>query len=413
MRSGLTPFDVIVIGAGPAGLFCAIHAARGGLSVLLLEKNHAPGRKLLISGSGQCNITHDSPIKDFPGHYGGAGNFLKPALMSFSNIALIVFFEEHGLGMRTTEQGKVFPSTMKAEDVLRVLEKECEHEGVSIRYDDPVKSVKLADRTFKTIGKATYEGSSLVIATGGASYPGTGSTGDGYRLAASLGHTITETVPALAPVIARENPFGDLSGIAFSGIHFSIWRGGKKRGVYHGDLLFTHEGLSGPVILDASRDIREGDVLAISFVKSGSVEEFSRDLQRRLDLQPTSRVKHVLTSYGIPERFATKMLGISGIPSETTGAHLTKEKRTSIIGNLTGFPVTVARLGGFEVAMVTRGGVSRAEVNQKTMQSRLVPGLYFAGEVLDIDGDTGGYNLQAAFSTGFLAAHGILEREKK
>ena len=315
--------------------------------------------------------------------------------------------------MRTTEEGKVFPSTMKAGDVLRVLENECEHEGVSIRYDNPVKSVILADGTFKTIGKAAYEGSSLVIATGGASYPGTGSTGDGYRLAASFGHTVTETAPALAPVIVRENPFGDLAGVTFSGIHFSLWRDGKKRDAYHGDLLFTHEGLSGPGILDASRDIREGDVIAISFVKSGNRDEFSRDLQKRLDLQPTSRVKNVLTSYGIPERFASKMLGISGIPADTTGAHLTKEKRTAIIGNLTGFPVTVARLGGFEVAMVTRGGVARAEVNQKTMESRLVPGLFFAGEVLDIDGDTGGYNLQAAFSTGFLAAYGILGRGKR
>jgi predicted Rossmann fold flavoprotein len=333
--------------------------------------------------------------------------------MSFSNTALVGFFEEHGLGMKTTEGGKVFPSTMRSSDVVRVLGSECEKERVLIRYDHPVKSLKLSDGYFKVMGKALFEGSSLVISTGGASYPGTGSTGDGYRLAASFGHTITETAPALTPVIVRENPFGDLAGVSFAGTQFSLWREGKKRGSYRGDLLFTHEGLSGPGILDASRDIREGDIIAISFVKSRSRDEFSRDLLRRLDLHPISGVKKVLSTYGLPERLVVKILAISGVPAETTGAHLTKEKRNEITGNLTGFPVRVSRLGGYDVAMVTRGGVSLTEVNQKTMESRLVPGLYFAGEVLDIDGDTGGYNIQAAFSTGFIAAKSILVKSRR
>jgi len=406
-------YDVIIVGAGPAGLFCAIQAARGGSRVLLLEKNHAPGKKLLISGSGQCNITHNGQIKDFFTHYGDAGNFLKPSLLSFSNTALIRFFEERGLGMISTAGGKVFPSSMRSTDVVGVLERECRKEGVSLRYDYPVENVTLKTGIFETTGKILHEGSSLVIATGGASYPLTGSTGDGYRFADSFGHTITEIAPALTPVMIAENQFADLAGISFAGIQFSLWRDRKKKGTFYGDLLFTHEGLSGPGILDASRYIREGDLITISFVKSSNRDEFSRDLRKNLDLHPTSRVKKVLSSYGLPERFVARIIEISGIPAEMTSAHLTREKRTLISGNLTGFPVSVENIGGYDEAMVTRGGVTLTEVNPKTMESRLVQSLYFAGEVLDIDGDTGGYNIQAAFSTGFLAAKSILKRRRR
>ena len=404
---------MIIVGAGPAGLFCAIQAARGGLGVLLLEKNHAPGKKLLISGSGQCNITHSGQIKDFFTHYGDAGSFLKPALLSFSNAAVIRFFEERGLGMISTAGGKVFPSTMRSTDVVGVLGRECRKEGVSLRYDHTVETVSLKDGIFKTTGKISYEGSSLVIATGGASYPLTGSTGDGYRFAASLGHNITEIAPALTPVIIAEYQFADLTGISFEGIQFSLWRDRKKKGTFYGDLLFTHEGLSGPGILDASRYIRVGDLITLSFVKSRNGDEFSRDLRKNLDLHPTSRVKKVLSAYGLPERLVARVLEISGIPAEMTSAHLTREKRTLICGNLTGFPLRVENIGGYDEAMVTRGGVTLTEVNPKTMESRLVQSLYFAGEVLDIDGDTGGYNIQAAFSTGFLAAKSILEKRRR
>ena len=404
-----TRFDVLIIGAGPAGLFCACNAATAGNAVLVLEKNPTPGKKLLLTGSGQCNITHDGPVRDFLAHYGDHGHFLKPALMNFSNTALISFFRERGLDVVTTTAGKVFPATLKSADVLHILKKECSMHGVTVQYNEPVQEVSTREDLFLVVSRnRTYCGTTLVIATGGASYPGTGSTGDGYRFASSLGHTIAETAPALAPVIADGNQFGDLAGISFDSLSFSLWREGKKIGSHRGDLLVTHHGLSGPGVLDYSRFIRAGDIIRLSFAGPVSKEQFVKDLAEKIAAHPLSNVKTIVLQYQIPERLVITLMALSGVPGDLTCAHLTKPQRNALISNLLEFPVRVGKLGGYTEAMVTRGGVSLQEIDQKTMESRLVPGLYFAGEIIDIDGDTGGYNIQAAFSTGYLAAKAIL-----
>ncbi|MGA2121909.1 MAG: NAD(P)/FAD-dependent oxidoreductase [Methanoregula sp.] len=403
--------DVVIIGAGPAGLFCAIHAANTGSRVLVLEKNSQPGAKLLLAGSGQCNLTHDGETREFVTHYGGHGKFLKPALMSFTNRDLVDFFGDRGLAMMTDENGKMFPQTRQSADVLAILLAECGNRGVTIRCSEPVQAVSRTDGAFTTTtGTKQYRSETLVITTGGASYPKCGTTGDGYRFAASLGQPVTEIAPALAPLLIRPFPFASLSGISFTRMRFSVWRDGKKVADHTGDVLFTHLGLSGPGILDASRAIRPGDVIRLSFVGAMRREEFADELAKRAAENSGWQVGTILAKYPFPERLNRKLLQLSGIPEELKCAHFSAEKRNALIANCTEFPLAVAALGDFSLAMVTRGGVALDQVDPKTMESKLVPGLFFAGEVLDIDGDTGGYNLQAAFSTGHCAAMGIRKR---
>lgn len=403
--------DVVVIGAGPAGLCCAIHAAAGGCRVLVLEKNARPGAKLLLAGSGQCNITHDGDVRDFIAHYGGHGKFLKPALMSFSNNTLVEFFRERGLAMMTEADGKVFPQSRQSADVLAVLLAGCRKQGVTIRYDEPVKGITRDAELFTVMtDAASYKTRTVVITTGGASYPQCGTSGDGYRLAASLGQPVTETAPALTPLLIRPFPFAALMGQSFEQMRFSVWREGKKVADHTGDVLFTHLGLSGPGILDASRGVRPGDTVRLSFAGALRYEEFAADIAKRAAENPNWQVGTILAKYPIPERLNRKLLKHSGIPDDLKCAHFSATQRSALVTNCTEFPLTVAALGDYKIAMVTRGGIALEIVNSRTMESRIVPGLFFAGEVLDIDGDTGGYNLQAAFSTGYLAAQGIRKR---
>jgi predicted Rossmann fold flavoprotein len=404
-------YDVIIIGAGAAGLFCAVHAAGTGSRVLLLEKNEKPGAKLLLSGSGQCNITHAGDIREFASHYGSHGKFVKPALMSFTNKNLEDFFRERGLRFMTEANGKIFPQTRQSADVLEALLAGCRKQGVIIQSSEPVTEISRSDEFFSvTTCTATYRSAFVVITTGGASYPKCGTTGDGYRLAGSLGQPVTEIAPALTPLLIRPFPFASLMGISFEEMRFSVWREGRKISEHTGDVLFTHLGLSGPGILDASRDIRPGDIVKLSFAGPIRRDEFAAELSKRVPENPGWHVGTILAKYPIPERLNRKLLYLSGIEEDLTCAHFSAEKRSLLVTNCTEFPLVVTGLGDFAVAMATRGGIALDGVNAKTMESKIVPGLFFAGEILDIDGDTGGYNLQAAFSTGFLAAQSIRKK---
>ncbi|TRZ67048.1 MAG: aminoacetone oxidase family FAD-binding enzyme, partial [Methanothrix sp.] len=249
-------YDLIIVGAGPAGLFCAINAYEKGRKILVLEKKRSPGRKLLVSGSGHCNITHDGDMQAFLDHYGDHGRFIRPAILGFTNRDLISFFEARELAMTRVESGKVFPETMRSEDVLAVLIRECGSGNVQLRCGQRVSSLTRNEDGFGVTAEGcTFRSDLLVIATGGRSYPATGSTGDGYRFARSLGHGVTDVVPALTPVRIKDHPFSGLAGITFSDMEVSLVRK-KKISVVQGDVLFTHQGLSGPGILDLSRHIR-------------------------------------------------------------------------------------------------------------------------------------------------------------
>lgn len=401
-------YQVLIIGAGPAGLSCALHAAGEERGVVILEKNPSPGRKLLITGSGQCNITHEGDIADFSMHYGDHGPFLRPALRNFTNRDLTRFFEGHGCPVTTGENGKIFPASKKASDILEVLLKECRLRSVEIRCNEAVTGVRRENGRFKVKSrKSIYSVEKLVIATGGASYPATGSSGDGYILATELGQPVTEISPALTPVYIADYPFTDLAGISFENLTLSLFRNRKKTRQAKGDILCTHHGFSGPGVLDLSRYIRPGDELKIGFIPGMGQEEVTRSLIRSIDSRGHRKVKKILEDFSLPERFIRRLLELTGVPDDLPGAQLTRSSRNLVIGALTGFPFTVERLGGFDEAMVTRGGIALGEIDPKTMESISIPHLYWIGEVLDIDGDTGGYNLQAAISTGALAARHI------
>ncbi|MDV2480954.1 NAD(P)/FAD-dependent oxidoreductase [Methanoculleus sp. Wushi-C6] len=399
---------VVIIGGGPAGLFCALEAAGEGERVIVFEKKPAPARKLLVAGSGQCNITHDGEIAGFLSHYGDHGAFLRPALMNFTNRDLIAFFAARGLGMKAEPGGKVFPETRKSSDVLDVLLTECAGRGVELRRSEPVVAVErdgdgFLVRTERGVARARV----LVLATGGASYPATGSTGDGYAFARALGQPVTEIAPALTPVYVADYPFADLAGISFEKAGIAVYRGGRLVRRHTGDLLLTHTGLSGPGILDLSRSILAGDVLRVTFLPEASAEAVRKRVADAIAAGGARQAKTVLSALPLPERFARRLLDLSGVSPGESCAHLGKKARSALAASVAEFPFSVARLGGFAEAMATRGGVALDGINPRSMASKTVQNLYCIGEVLDIDGDTGGYNLQAAFSTAALAARHI------
>lgn len=328
--------------------------------------------------------------------------------MNLTNRDLIAFFADRGLAMKAEPGGKVFPETRKSADVLAVLLAECAARGVEIRCSEAVRAVERdADGFLVRTENTTVRAGVLVIATGGASYPATGSTGDGYAFARALGQPTTEVAPALTPVYVEDYPFADLAGISFQNLTLAVYRDGKRVGRHTGDLLLTHTGLSGPGILDLSRSILPGDVLRIAFLPEATTEAVRNRLIEAVAAGGARQVKTVLCDLDLPERFVRRLLDCTGVPPGETCARLTKKARNALASSLAEFPFRVSRLGGFDEAMVTRGGVALEGIDRKTMASKTVPGLYCIGEVLDIDGDTGGYNLQAAFSTAALAARHI------
>lgn len=406
--------DVIVVGGGPAGLFCACTCAAAGKHVIILEKMPSCGRKLLISGSGQCNITHEGEISSFLVHYGEHGKFVKPSLLQYSNRELIAFFRDRGLPMAGAEGGKVFPVTRKSSDVLKVLLAECSLYGVEIRCSEPVLSAGFGNGRFLvTTRRETYCADNLVIATGGASYPATGSSGDGYQLAGSFGHRITDTGPALAAVLVRDFPLTDLAGMSFENTPITLFHDGRSVLKHHGDLLLTHTGLSGPGILDISRYIKSGDLVKVSFFPCQEPEQAKSTVTGLLMGGKGITVSRMLRDLSLPERLVKHLLGQAGIGSGQTCAHLTKGTRNTLASMITGYSFPVRALEGFDRAMVTRGGVTLKEIDPGTMESRLHRGLFFAGEVVDIDGDTGGYNLQFACSSGVVAGRNIAKKDAR
>ncbi|NVO21184.1 MAG: NAD(P)/FAD-dependent oxidoreductase [Bacteroidetes bacterium] len=401
-------FDTIIIGGGPAGIFAAINCDHG--DVLLLERNEKPGKKLLIAGSGRCNITHEGQIKDFYDHYGKNGKFLKVALHTFTNIDLINFFSSRGLNTITDKNGKVFPYTERSGDVLSLLLSESAKKGVQLRTHEKVTNIGIREDFFKVISSVSeYRCRKLVIATGGLSYPKTGSTGDGYLFARQLGHTIVPTRPSLTPVFVSDFPFVDLAGVSLTDRKISIFRENRKIDEHTGDIGFTHKGLSGPGILDFSRSIMEKDELRINFLDISS-EELRNLIIESTEKQGKATLQTFFKSHELPRSLVKALLDQAGIDPECTLARVTRDMRNCLIRFFCECSFKIDRVGGYNMAMVTTGGVNLDEINPKNMESRLVPNLFFIGEVLDIDGDTGGYNLQAAFSTGYLAAQALNSR---
>ena len=392
--------DILIIGGGPAGLFAAIHCK--GRKVIVLEKNATPGKKLLISGTGRCNLTHDCKLSDFFSHYGLNHRFLKNALHEFTNSDLIRFFEDHGLKTIVDKNGKVFPESQKAADVLQVLLNICKNNKVEIACNQHVAEISKTEAGFEVkTNKGIFSARLLVITTGGMSYPTTGSTGDGYHFAKQLGHSVVPPKPSLSPVFIRDYVMATISGVSVQDKMIYLYRGNKKINEHRGDIGFTHKGLSGPGILDFSRHILSGDILKVNFIDL-NMDNFRNELILASGKEGKTAIQTYLRKFDLPKSLLLIILKSIQIEPDIRLADITKTQRIQMLSALCEYPFVVEKVGGFNTAMVTAGGVNLDEVNSQTMESKLVPGLYFAGEVLDIDGDTGGYNLQAAFSMGYV-----------
>ena len=404
-----SPFDVIIIGGGPAGLACALGVGWRHLSVLLLEKKEHLGRKLLISGTGQCNLTHSGSVDAFLDHYGDTskGRFVKPALYHFTNGDLCEFIQNHGITLEETDGGKIFPASRRSKDIVELFRSQCDKHGVTFAVNSSVKTIKKEDGLFHVQTDANrFLSRNLVLATGGCSYPATGSTGDGYRLAADLGHTITPIRPGLTPVIAADYRLADCSGISVADVGVTYIRatGKKEKRTIRGPVLLTHRGISGPAVLDFSRHLAPGDTLILNWLGDTTRESLNTYLTQTLAENGRKTLKNTLRFTGLPERLIATILESNGILPDMPSCKVARFVRETIASRLTGFPLKIKSLGGFDEAMVSVGGVTLSETDRNTMQSRKVPGLFFCGELLDIDGDTGGYNIQFAISSGFLAA---------
>ena len=382
-------YEHILIGGGAAGLYFAANRNTG--AGLILEKKHAPGQKLLLSGSGQCNLTHGGSIKDFIGHYGANGPRIRSALYRASNLTLTRFFQEHGVKLIERPDGKVFPESMDADQILQLLLKLSRQNGWKLRTNCPVTSLlPRADGTFLING--TYETEKVIIAAGGCSYPSTGSDGSIFPLLEKLRLKLVQPRPALVPLTVQHYPYSSLSGISFQNARVQV--DGHKLA---DGLLLTHSSFSGPAALNLSRYAKPGSTLTICYLPE----------KPRLSVPPGEN-RQAATFFAdctkLPKRFISTILQRAGIAPSAKTSSLTGKQQKTVESLLTCDTFSVSGTSGFGSAMATSGGVSLDEVDLKTFESKKYPGLYIIGETLDIDGDTGGYNLQFAFSSACCAA---------
>ncbi len=399
--------DAIVIGAGPAGLFASQKMASYGLKVLLIEKNSQLGRKLLISGSGQCNFTHMGG--EFDDKYGDKYKFIKFALNTFDNTSTIKFFNRLGVEHEITDEGKVFPKSRKSSDILETLVNSNKLNGTVIKANTNIKSIVEYDNMYNILDeqKNTYSCSNLVIATGGCSYPQLGASDFGHQVAKQFGHSIEEPRPALTGITTTEKYFSDISGVSFNDVSLTIWRDSKKIKNKKGDLLFTHKGISGPVILNSTRWMKSGDILTFNLLNI-PYEELCAKFE--LDFQSKVQLLSYLKKLELPKSFCNIMLEELQLDSKLNCANINKIQRKQLVKYLTNLTLTVENVGPLQSAMVTAGGVNLKEINPRTFESRKQKNLYFIGEVVDIDADTGGYNIQAAFSMAYICAQHIISK---
>ena len=403
---------IIVIGAGPAGMMAAITAAQFGARVTLLEKKEQPGKKLKITGKGRCNITSALDIDDFMKGYPGNGRFLYSVLNAFSNQDLMDFFRNRGLELMVERGQRVFPVSEQANDVVQVLVKELQKNGVELITSCRVNKIEIKAGRFSAVvtEKGKYSADAVIITTGGLSYPGTGSTGDGYAWAKSMGHRIIEPRPGLVPLVSDQQWVHSLQGLSLRNIQAAAFsKEGKKIAEDFGEMLFTHFGVSGPIILSMSRSI--GDYLRttgqpvklnLDLKPALSNEQLDARLQRDLTKYARRQFKNSLAEL-LPQKLIPVIISLTGIDPEKECHQITRVERLSLLTLLKALPVEVTATRSLAEAIVTAGGVDVREIDPRSMQSRLIEGIYFAGEILDVDGYTGGFNLQAAFSTGYVA----------
>lgn len=411
---------VVVIGGGAAGLMAAVIAGREGAKVTLLEKMNYVGKKMGITGKGRCNITNACDMSDFIKNTPGNGKFLYGAYERFTNEDLLQLLHDAGLETKVERGGRVFPASDSALDVRNTFMKLMKHYGVDVHLEEPVKKLLVDDGVVTGVvtDRETYHADAVVIATGGKSYPATGSTGDGYILAAQVGHKITDIRPSLVPIVTVESWVKDLMGISLRNVELSVVAKNKVQAKMFGEMMFTHFGITGPIVLSLSHTVgklmRKKNIgtigLDINLKPALSPETLDKRLQKDFDLYSKKQLINGMKDL-LPSRLIPLIIELAGIDPQKPINQISKEERQQIGYMLQHMPLTVKGLRPVEEAIVTAGGISLKEFNPKTMESKLVKGLYGAGEVLDIDAFTGGYNLQAAFSTGYVAAMHITHPE--
>ena len=411
---------VVVIGGGAAGLMAAVIAGREGAKVTLLEKMNYVGKKMGITGKGRCNITNACDMSDFIKNTPGNGKFLYGAYERFTNEDLLQLLHDAGLETKVERGGRVFPASDSALDVRNTFMKLMKHYGVDVHLEEPVKKLLVDDGVVTGVvtDKETYHADAVVIATGGKSYPATGSTGDGYILAAQVGHTITDIRPSMVPIVTEESWVKDLMGLSLRNVELSVVAKNKVQAKMFGEMMFTHFGVTGPIVLSLSHTVgklmRKKNIgtigLDINLKPALSPETLDKRLQKDFDLYSKKQLINGMKDL-LPSRLIPLIIELAGIDPQKPINQISKEERQQIGYMLQHMPLTVKGLRPVEEAIVTAGGISLKEFNPKTMESKLVKGLYGAGEVLDIDAFTGGYNLQAAFSTGYVAAMHITHPE--
>lgn len=414
--------NVIVVGGGPAGMFAAIAAADGGHRVILTEKNEKLGKKLYITGKGRCNITNAGDMDDLFAHVMSNSKFLYSAFYAFDNQQVIRFFEEHGLKTKVERGSRVFPASDHSSDVIAVLQKVLKEKKVKVMLQTEVRSIltepiiEETESGTKAAGVVLADGSVLsadgvILATGGFSYQTTGSTGDGYRFAQQTGHTVTPVQPSLVPFYTEESYVTAMQGLSLKNVSVSIWDGKKLLYEAFGEMLFTHYGVSGPLILSASAAIKPALTkkrlsMQIDLKPALTEEQLDERILREFADAQNKQFKNSIGKL-FPAKLIPAMLEIGGIDPEKKVNGITKAERLSFVRRIKAFPLTLHGLRDFNEAIITRGGVLVKQVNPSTMESKLVKGLYFCGELLDVDAMTGGYNLQIAWSTGFLAGSSV------
>jgi flavoprotein, HI0933 family len=411
------PLRVVVAGGGAAGLMAAGQAALGGARVTLLEKMGKPGRKLCITGKGRCNLTNRAPLPEFLDHFGPTGPFLRQPFHHFFSAELLDFFRELELDTVVERGGRVFPSSGKATEVLAAFERWLAQCGVAVRTGMTISRMVLTDGAVTGVvcHGGTIACDVLILATGGASYPLTGSTGDGYRLAEESGHRLVPIRPALVPLIAQGSPAGRMAGLSLRNIRVRLFIDGRKRAEAFGEMSFTEDGLSGPVILTLSGRVvdglREGREIHLLLDLKPALDE--KELDARLTRDFTQRGREPLADVLrglLPKEMVTVALNETGLIATAPASSIRSDGRKRLCRWLKNFRLLITGHRPLSEAIVTAGGVDTRDIDPRTMASRLVRGLHFAGEVLDLQADTGGYNLQAAFSTGWLAGRSAAKR---
>lgn len=411
--------NVIVVGGGPAGMMAAIRSAQLGSKVCLLEGNSSLGKKLLLTGKGRCNITNSAGFDEFISRFSKNAEFLRDAFKEFFVDELFDFFQQRGLKLKIERQNRVFPCTDSAVSVLNVLKKELKRSGVDVLHNTKVSALIIEKGQIKGVrlsdGKIV-PADKVIIATGGISYSFTGSTGDGHRMAEKTGHTITPLRPALVALRVKQPYAKNLEGLSLKNIQLRFSTKNKTIKSEIGELLFTDNGVSGPLVISMSADLldllEKNGLLAlyIDLKPALSKEQLDTRILREINAAPKKNILNMMKAL-LPLRLAGLALNILNIKKDTRAATITVEERAKIISFLKAWRFDITASAGIETAMVSRGGVSLKDIDPKTMGSRIIKGLYFAGEVIDIDADTGGFNLQAAFSTGYLAGGHSLQQQ--